>query len=275
MKKMLLYPFLAVFVSFSLGACSEQTVETAIPEEERDVKKKEKQANDASKVHWSYKGETGPKQWGTLDAAYSTCTDGSEQSPINIDFSQVTTSEKANQFEIQYEPSAYSIINNGHTIKADIQNKHSLVIDNKEYILSQFHFHAPSEHKFNGQYHAMELHLVHQAENGELAVLGVMIQEGAENESLRSVWDMLPKEEMDESRTGEKPIELSKLVPKDQTTIHYKGSLTTPPCTENVQWYMMKQPIEMSKEQIQSFKQIFPENHRPVQPLNEREVTVN
>ena len=103
----------------------------------------------------------------------------------------------------------------------------------------------------------MELHLVHQDINGKLAVLGVMIQEGKENENLASVWGDLPKEETENEIPINEPINLQNLLPEDQSSFHYNGSLTTPPCTEEVKWIVFKQPIEMSKEQIQAFQEIF------------------
>ncbi len=271
MKKKLVYPFLAVSLSFSLGACSEQTKETAAP--------KEKQATEAygtHTAHWSYEGETGPEHWGELDPSYSACINGNEQSPINIEFSQVKTNERLENIQIQYKPTPFSLVNNGHTVQANASPPtNSIVVEGNEYKLAQFHFHTPSEHQLNGQPYDMELHLVHQDANGKLAVLGVMIQEGKESEKLASIWDALPKEETEKDVTVEEEVDLQALLPVDQTSFHYNGSLTTPPCAEEVKWIIFEQPMEMSKEQIQAFQQIFPDNHRPVQSLNEREIIKN
>ncbi|WP_235867351.1 carbonic anhydrase family protein [Priestia abyssalis] len=141
--------------------------------------------------------------------------------------------------------------------------------------MNENHIKEKALHQFNGEQYDMELHLVHQDANGKLAVLGVMIQEGKENEKLASVWDLLPKEETEKDISVKEPVDLQALLPEDQTSFHYNGSLTTPPCTEEVKWIVFEQPIEMSKEQIQAFQRIFPDNHRPVQPLNEREIIKN
>ena len=147
-----------------------------------------------------------------------------------------------------------------------------IVVDNKEYKLVQFHFHTPSEHQFNGKNFAMELHFVHKDENNQLAGLGLMIKEGTENTYLKKAWNVLPTEKTIENVKLAEPIDLMSLLPKNKNSFRYNGSLTTPPCSEAVKWVVLKEPIEMSKEQIDKFRKIFPDNHRPVQPLNEREV---
>jgi carbonic anhydrase len=274
MKKYIVYPFLVVSLSLLLGACSEQTTETTKPEKEEVAHVIEKEeADDTSTAKWSYEEEIGPEHWGELDSSYSACVNGNEQSPINIESSQVKTSEKVENIVIQYKPTDFSLAHTGHTVQANPASlSNSIVVDDNEYILAQFHFHTPSEHQINSQYLDMELHLVHQDANGKLAVLGLMIQEGKENEALASIWGDLPKSETEEDIDIKEPVDLQALLPSDQTSYHYNGSLTTPPCAEEVRWIVFDEPIEMSKEQIQAYQEIFPENQRPVQPLNEREI---
>lgn len=164
-------------------------------------------------------------------------------------------SGKLDSIEIQYEPTAFSIVNSGHTVQANAETQsNSIVVEGNEYKLVQFHFHTPSEHLFNSQQLDMELHLVHQDANGEIAVLGLMIQEGKENKKLVPVWDVIPKEETEKDISIKEPIDLQALLPSDQTSFYYTGSLTTPPCTEEVKWIVFEYPIEMSKEQIQAIK---------------------
>ena len=181
---------------------------------------------------------------------------------------------KANQ--IYYEPTVFTLLNNGNTIQANATTESNrIVVEGHVYTLNQFHFHTPSEHQFNGQNHDMELHFVHSDNNGKLAVFGVMIQKGKENKILASVWDELSEGETDEIHSENYLIHLQALLPQNKRSFHYNGSLTTPPCTENVKWIVFEQPIEMSKEQVQAFQQIFSDNHRPVQPLNNREIIKN
>lgn len=274
MKKVFVYPFLVVLLSFILGACSEQAEEKSLPEKEEVAHiVDDEELNDSPVVHWSYDEDVGPENWGELDSSFLACMNGNEQSPINIESVQVKTNEELENIEIQYQPTHFSIMNNGHTIQANPEiSNNSIVVEGEEYILAQFHFHTPSEHQFDGQNMDMELHLVHQDTNGNLAVLGVMIQEGKENETLASIWEEMPKGETVKDVDIKNPVDLETLLPSNQASFHYNGSLTTPPCAEEVNWIVFEQPIEMSKEQIQAYREIFPDNHRPVQPLNEREI---
>ena len=243
------------------------------PEEATVTEAKEQEEQELQSAYWSYTGEEGPESWGHLDESYAACVNGSEQSPINIEASQVKADGGMEDVDTQYEPTTFSVMNNGHTIQANtVSENNKMILGEAEYRLVQFHFHTPSEHQFNGQPYAMELHLVHQNENSQLAVLGLMIQEGKKNENLQAVWDMLPKEKTEQDLPIGEPINLEALLPEADSFFHYDGSLTTPPCTEDVKWVVFEQPIEMSKEQIEAFQQIFPANHRPVQPLNEREI---
>ena len=228
------------------------------------------------KRDWSYEERTGPEYWGELDASNAACAKGSEQSPINIVSSKVKEDKKLIRKQIYYKPTTFTLLNNGHTIQANATTENnSIVVEGKEYKLTQFHFHTPSEHQFNGQSYDVEIHFVHKDKSGKLAVLGVMIQEGRKNKALKKIWDILPGEETKKVDSEKYLINLQALLPQNQVSFYYDGSLTTPPCTEEVEWIIFEQPIEMSKEQIKAFQQIFADNHRPVQPLNEREIIKN
>lgn len=274
MKKILVYPILIVLLSSVLGACEAQTGETSeLIEEQVAGKKAGSEATEIHSDHWSYEGETGPEHWNELDPKNSACLNGSEQSQINIEFSQVQAKQAAEGLQIKYKPSSFTLMNNGHTVQANaVGDSSTILIEGKEYRLAQFHFHTPSEHQFNGQNYDMELHLVHRNMDGEIAVLGVMIKEGGENKHLTPLWDVLPKEKTEKDLSLNELVDLEALLPKDRTAFHYDGSLTTPPCTEGVKWTVFEKPIEMSKAQIEVFRQIFPDNHRPSQSLNQRKI---
>lgn len=268
MKKKLFYAFLAGSLSFSLGGCSGQTKETSEPKEEEAL-----EAENKHSTQWSYEGETSPKNWGKLDTLYSECVNGKEQSPINIEISEVQPNHALDDVRITYQPTVFTFKNNGHTVQANTSEiNNSIVVEGTEYKLAQFHFHQPSEHQFNGKNFEMEIHLVHQDKNNKLAVLGIMIKEGSKNKSLAEIWSKLPKKETKEEIKLIQPINLTSLLPKSRKSFQYNGSLTTPPCSEKVEWVVLEQPIEMSKAQINAFGKIFPDNHRPVQPLNERDI---
>ncbi|WP_173917486.1 carbonic anhydrase [Halobacillus sp. Marseille-Q1614] len=270
MSKKLAYPFMAISISFGIAGCQEQTRETGAPQKEEQGSGEEENLEPAK---WSYQGETGPEHWGEIAPEYSACAEGEEQSPINIDFSQTVKKDEMESIKTNYQESSFTLVNNGHTIQAEAaSSNNNIVIDGEEYQLKQFHFHTPSEHLFNDQSYAMELHLVHESESGKSAVLGVMMEEGEKNDALAEFWDELPSEQTDEKSGLEYSLDASSLLPEDQTTFQYGGSLTTPPCTEGVHWIIYEEPLELSKEQIQLFEQIYSDNHRPVQPLNDREL---
>ena len=262
------------FLVLSLAACSSASPDVAKNDATKeDIAKEEKKSNEVHIAQWSYEGETGPEHWGDLNPDYTVCTIGKEQSPINIETSRVIEDKKITDLVINYKPTVFSLSNNGHTIQGDPSTlDNSFVVDNKEYKLEQFHFHTPSEHQFNGKNFDMELHFVHRDANNQLAVLGLMIKEGASNPYLEKAWNVIPTEKTTEDVKLTEPIDLMNLLPQDKDSFRYNGSLTTPPCSEAVKWIVLEEPIEMSKEQIDKFRKIFPDNHRPVQPLNEREV---
>lgn len=265
-----IYPFLAVALCFLYGTSAEQINGAA---QFIQIAGQEERIDHGYEDKWSYEGDTGPVYWGELDPSFIACKNGKQQSPINIEFSQVNKSGKLENIQIDYGPTFLSLINSGHSIQANaaaLSNK--LVIEGKEYKLAQFHFHTPSEHQLNGQYFDMELHLVHQDAYGNNSVVALMIQEGYENETLAPLWRLLPKEKMKAEISVTKPVDIQALLPSDHTLFYYNGSLTTPPCTEGIKWVVLKKPIEMSKVQIQAFQEIFPNNQRPVQPLNKRDI---
>ncbi|MCM3092614.1 MULTISPECIES: carbonic anhydrase [unclassified Cytobacillus] len=233
----------------------------------------EKKNSDKSETHWSYNGDTGPEHWGKIDA-FSACADGTEQSPIDIEQTNEQTDQALSEIKINYSPTAFTLMNNGHTIQAnDTSGRNNIIVNDEEYTLKQMHFHNPSEHQLNGNKFEMEGHLVHQNKEGQLAVLGFLIHAGNENKVLEEVWAALPKEKTEKDVILDKTINLENLLPKERKLFSYSGSLTTPPCSEGVKWFVLEQPIELSKEQINAFGSIFPHNSRPIQPLNERTVS--
>lgn len=227
----------------------------------------------AHQTHWSYEGDTSPEHWAELDQLFTTCSTGTAQSPVNILHDKVKTDETLSPLKVEYSPSPVSIINNGHTIQVNLNNQNNkLTVEGKTYILQQFHFHLPSEHEVDGKHAEMELHLVHKSEDGSLAVLGVMIQSGSENTVLNKLWSVLPAEESEQETVVDGPFDPAGLLPADLHSFRYQGSLTTPPCTEGVQWIVLENPVTWSGEQIGKFAAIFPHDNRPVQPLGSREI---
>ncbi len=219
--------------------------------------------------HWEYEGnEDGPTVWGKLDDRFAACSQGKAQSPINL------TSPVVGSFtniKFNYMPSALNIFNNGHTVQVNYDAGSSITFNETQYDLLQFHFHHPSEHTLDGKAFAMELHFVHRSAAGNLAVVGVMIAEGKENEALKTVFDNLPAAKSDPQPT-ELMTDAAKIIPQDAGYYTYTGSLTTPPCTEGVRWLVLDKPVELSAAQIDTFGKIFELDARPVQPLNDRDL---
>ncbi|QXI11259.1 carbonic anhydrase [Pseudomonas zeae] len=227
---------------------------------------------NAVETPWTYQGNHDSKHWGEFGSAL--CTGGAQQSPIDVELKQVQLHKiMTSDLIINYKTSPVNLQNNGHTIQISVNDGGSLSFQDHEYKLAQYHFHTPSEHQINHLSFPMELHLVHQNTNGRLLVLGVMVKEGKKNTELALLWNHLPGKIGKEAMVSAKlaPV-LNRLIPVPSHHFYYKGSLTTPPCTEGVQWILFEQPIEMSKSQIQKFLELFPDNHRPLQQLNYREV---
>ncbi len=223
----------------------------------------------AHEVHWSYKDEGAPDKWSSLKSEYAACSAGKAQSPIDIVSESVKTGPAA-PIEFNYGKSKLSIVNNGHTIQVNYDAGSSATIRGKKYDLLQFHFHSPSEHMIDGKPADLVAHLVHKAEDGQLAVVGILFNKGAENAALQTIWDKMPITKGEVFDTAE--IDVNAFLPEDKSYYHYVGSLTTPPCSENVNWNVMTNAIPESEAQANAFAAIFPLSVRPVQPLNAREV---
>ncbi len=244
--------------------------------------------NDAgAKVAWSYQGKTGPEYWGKLDSAFEACANGKLQSPINI---QKDMTAKNVKLALNYQSAPLRIVNDGmtelmindnktifndgHTIQLNFPSEtlEKINYDGKDYQLVQFHIHTPSENKWQGHAYPMELHFVHQGAKGTLAVIGVFVRNGKENPAFREIVAHLPKHKGD-IMTVSKNINPGDLMPVRQDYYSFAGSLTTPPCSEGVQWVVMAEPITASAVQIAKLKRaINMSNARPVQPLHERKV---
>ncbi len=230
--------------------------------------------NWASPPHWSYSGKTGPSHWSAMDPNFAVCGNGNAQSPIDLE-SRDAKSGKADEFHIDYEKGAVALINNGHTVQANVSDaRDTVVFDGDTYRLAQFHFHSPSEHTTDGTRFPLEVHFVNEDGRKRVVVIGVMVKLGKQNESLAPVLKSLPASEREVSADAHPPIsvDLGSVLPHDHRAYVYTGSLTTPPCTEGVHWIVLKEPIQMSSDQIASFTRIFPDNHRPLQKPNGREI---
>lgn len=221
---------------------------------------------------WGYDGKVGAANWGDLKPEYATCKLGQNQSPIDIK-GAITADLAAIKFD--YKPSPLKIIDNGHTIQANYGAGSSITVNGKQYKLLQVHFHQPSEEKVDGKAYPMDAHLVHKSEDGKLAVVAVLLKEGKRNPFLKTLWKNIPKQKKQEVSATNVNINLANMLPTKQGYYSFAGSLTTPPCSEEVSWMVLNTPVEMSKAQIAKFGQYYSNNARPVQPLNNRSLTVS
>ncbi|WP_353929552.1 carbonic anhydrase family protein [Okeanomitos corallinicola TIOX110] len=211
--------------------------------------------------NWSYSGDTNPNQWGKISSEFSLCEVGKNQSPINIENVQ---ERKSIDLDFNYRPTPLSITDTGYNVQVNYQPGNKIKINNHEYELLQFHFHTPSEHTINSQPSVMEIHLLHRNSQGELAVLGVMIEPGKSNSLIDDI--ILYQVGKNEYAT----INAADLLPNNKNYFSYNGSLTTPPCSENVKWIIFVEPIQASKNQILAVQALYETNARPVQPRNDR-----
>jgi carbonic anhydrase len=225
----------------------------------------------AAAARWSYSGENGPDRWGALDSDYAACATGRQQSPV--DLTTASPRDLADP-EIAYQPGAGRITNNGHTLQVDVEQGSTLTVDGVPYQLLQLHFHSPSEHTVDGNSFPVELHLVHQAEGGALAVIGVLVGGGELNQALVPLLADVPGKVGRTARLR-LPIDPATLLPADRHSYRYSGSLTTPPCTEGVSWIVMSTPIQAAGPQIAAFARALQGNNRPPQPLAERELLLD
>jgi carbonic anhydrase len=242
--------------------------------------------DDTHAKHWGYEDGLdtfGPTSWGTeVDpdkAKDELCATGQAQTPIALRLTGASAAAPADLSNLlfNYQRSRLSMLNNGHTVQMlyEAGSTLSTMGGAVTYPLAQFHFHAPSEHTLDGVSYPMEMHLVHLDSNGSpAAVVGVFIKAGAANAALGEAFNALPQAKDLKSEPANAALSAKDLLPAEQSFLTYAGSLTTPPCSEGVKWFLMRTPIELSQEQIDAFTRIpgMAPTNRPIQPLNGRTV---
>jgi carbonic anhydrase len=239
-------------------------------------------STDHPDLSWSYDGHNGPNMWGSFDGDHI-CGSGISQSPISIEtgkaagLSNVSIDPALQSIPVQWKPSQLSILNNGHTLQVVYDPGSTITWEGHTYTLQQFHFHSPSEHIVNEKEYPMEVHFVSTAQQSEglkVLVVAVMLKAGSHSPILGHTLDHAPSTvDTTPITISGSPIDATLLLPHDMNYFAYTGSLTTPPCTEGIQWIIMKKPMEVAVEQVHQFQSLFHgPNNRPIQPLNERKV---
>ena len=234
----------------------------------------------AAGVKWGYSGDIGPEHWGK---DFTMCGIGRNQSPIDIIEDrridvQVTEQQTAGskslsflQIQPDYQDVPLRIVNNGHTVEIHYDPGSTMTVHGRVRELKQFHFHSPSENHVDGEAFPMEVHLVHADDSNNLTVIGILFKEGETNPFLDKLWAHMPDRIGKEVVVEEEKINVTELLPDDMKYYLYNGSLTTPPCSEGVAWLLLKEPVEASKEQLETFRSAMGfTNNRPIQPINTR-----
>ena len=209
---------------------------------------------------FGYFGDNGPAHWGDLSASWKTCSSGKTQSPVRFEYRPRLSPRLA----IRYGNTTGEIFNNGHTIEVETEGHNTLMLGGVAYELVQFHFHTPSEHRLKGRGFDLELHLVHKSATGALAVIGVFLKRGASSGSLTPIFKNLPND-INVKHPLERPFNPARFLPTTQIHYRYAGSLTTPPCTEGVQWIVIRKPVTVSDEDLAQVVERIHFNARPVQ----------
>ncbi|MDR3727855.1 MAG: carbonic anhydrase family protein [Terracidiphilus sp.] len=223
---------------------------------------------------WDYQGKNLPMRWGKLDPAYKACSEGHEQSPIDIRGAHLNKALPPIQFH--YLAGSVTIENNGHTIEVLVNPGSYIVAGGVRYDLVQFHFHHPGEEAVKGKLSDMDVHLVHKSADGKLAVIAVRLNEdmGLPNAVLATLWQHLPATVGAHEKITEM-VNPGGLLPADRGYWTYTGSLTTPPCTEGVRWFVFEQELGLSRDQLRAFAALYKMNSRPLQDTHGRRIEAN
>ncbi|HTB95848.1 MAG TPA: carbonic anhydrase family protein [Terracidiphilus sp.] len=224
--------------------------------------------------NWDYQGKNGPLNWGKLDPAYKACGSGHEQSPIDIRGAHLN--KALPPVEFHYIAGSVTLENTGRTIIAHVRPGSYIVADGVRYDLQQFHFHHPGEEAVKGRLTDMDVHLVHKSDDGKIAVIAIRfaMDRGEPDAVLAALWPHLPKKAGDTVKM-EEMIDPAAFLPADRGYWTYIGSLTAPPCTEGVRWYVYEDTLSMSLSQLRAIAALFPINSRPLQDAHGRRIEAN
>ncbi len=215
---------------------------------------------------WAYGGKEGPAHWADLKESYRICRDGLRQSPIDI---RNSIKGDLAPLALHYTPSAFRLVDLGYTLSVELENAGFLELENKRWVLQSAEFRRPGEEMVLGKRADMSLHLMHQALDGSRLIVAIALVEGRENPTLQTLWNAIPLERENFKETS-KTIDFKNILPRNLGYFTYMGSLTFPPCTENVQWVILKEAQPVSLEQMKNFAFLYPENARPLQANNAR-----
>ncbi len=219
-------------------------------------------ANPPAETAWAYAGPGGPDNWSRLKADYAQCGAGRRQSPIDLRDGIAVDLEP---IEFAYRPAPFRVVDSGRNLHLAVYGG-GLSLLGKKYDLVRIVFHRPAEMTVAGRTFAMDAQLVHKADDGKLLILAVLLEKGLENPLLQVALNNLPLESGGDVLPPAQSINVSGFLPENRRYFTFMGSLTSPPCTEDVVWVVMKQPQQLSVEQLAIFERLYPANARPAQP---------
>jgi carbonic anhydrase len=244
------------------GASTAAGPDTSAPHQHPVALAARAQHGEAEPV-WDWQGERGPEHWHALHPSWARCSSGTRQSPIDIQGGLRVELEAP---QIDYRPSAFRVIDDGHTVETRLAPGNTLTVQGRRFELVDFHFHQPGGDRIHGREYDMVVHLVHRDAEGRQAVLAVMLEPGPANETVQAVWNNLPLERFEEL-TAPGRLDPARLLPADRGYYTFMGSRTMPPCQEGVLWLVMRTPMTISTAQQAIFTRLHARNARPVQPL--------
>ncbi|MBC2172930.1 carbonic anhydrase [Listeria booriae] len=286
-KKNISVSLLAVATSslLVLGACG--TTDSSSSDKKTDdtkttqtTKEKTTKTDEKALLDWSYSGSTGPSDWGSIKPAYKISDTGKKQSPINIETKDAKVDKAKVTLGYKYQPTMFKVTRKDKTVQAVAQAAKGradskVTIANKDYTLKEINIHTPSEHQLDGKDYAAELQLKHVSADNKTAIISVFVKQGDKNQAIGDMTSVIAKSENGSTTAMKQAVSTLGLIPEDSTVFTYDGSLTTPATTEGVTWYVYEKPITMSKEQLSDLTKQLSDNNRPVQKLNDRQVTSN
>ncbi|TMM49772.1 carbonic anhydrase [Qipengyuania marisflavi] len=216
----------------------------------------------AAEKDWHFGDGTTPERWSTVNSDYALCDAGLNQSPIDLGGANTRGDIDV---ALNYGTGAGTIVLGTEKVQVDFAAGMGMMSGGKQFNLLQVHFHTPSEHAINGKRFPMVAHFVHATEAGELGVFGVMFAEGAANPALGAIVDGVAA-----GKGTPVAFDVSDLIPEDDDIFRYMGSLTTPPCSEGVNWHVAQTPMTASAAQIAAMEAKLGPSARSLQPIGTR-----
>lgn len=218
--------------------------------------------------NWSYSGSNGPENWHSLSPANTICRTGQQQSPINIEGTEPVIMHR---LVTDYQVAPVHLRNERIVINMPYPKGSNLIVGPKVFGLKGFTFRTPAEHAISGERHPMSIQFMHESLEGRRAIVEVLVKEGKANMAAQELWELMPLEPDQVMKRDKVLVNARDLMPSDKSYYRYMGSMTTPPCSEGISWYILKKPIEMSREQIALVRGIVGgDTARPLQRRNNR-----